>query len=293
MEAAFGVALEQTLNQFEAAWVDVHTGAPYTVSFNLEEPVLYHPPHLARPTLTHVGAITKDYFVVGTSTTQRMIPIGQAQKILKFKLTFEDIEREVHGDSLDAGERMVWRRWLDCQNLRLVRKSRVRAPCCGRVKYRYQLEADFAGHFYCDACWQLDPQHWPQDAGQTEQYVQDPSRSPEDETNPNEAPNFKKIAPPWRRESELPPPPPAKRSRLSVEGKIQKWTHGMNYGFAIFDGFGDQQIYVHSKDVEGTLSVGDCVEAIVRRRDDGKLRAYEVIARPDPEKVHATLMGMS
>ena len=67
----------------------------------------------------------------------------------------------------------------------------------------------------------------------------------------------------------------------------------MNYGFAIFDGFGDQQIYVHSKDVEGTLSVGDCVEAIVRRRDDGKLRAYEVIARPDPEKVHATLMGMS
>ena len=91
-----------------------------------------------------------------------------------------------------------------------------------------------------------------------------------------------------------PQPPPAKRPRLSIEGKIKKWTIGKNYGFAVFDGFGDQQIFVHSKDVEGTLpSVGDCVEATVCRRDDGKLRAYEVIARPDPEKVHATLMGMS
>ena len=59
-------------------------------------------------------------------------------------------------------------------------------------------------------------------------------------------------------------------------------------------GFPDQQIFVHSKDVEGTLpSVGDCVEAIVRRRDDGKLRAYEVTARPDPEKIHAALVGVN
>ena len=274
MAAAFGVALEQTLNRFEAAWVDVHTGAPHTVSFFLEEPVLYHPPHLAKPTLTHIGAITKEYFIVGNSTTQRMIPIGQSQKILKFKLTLEDIEREVHGDSLDIGERMVWRRWLDVQNLRLVRKSRVRAPWCGRVKYRYQLEADVAGNYYCDVCWQLEPQHWAQGAWQADQWYghqcgqQDPSptdaqRDVEEETNPNEAPNSKKIeniGPPWRRESELPPPPP-KRSRRTVEGKIQKWTLGKNYGSAAFDGFGDQQIFVHidllvSKPIENRKAVG-------------------------------------
>ena len=301
MEAAFGVTLEQTLNRFEAAFIDVHTGAPHTVSFFLEEPVLYHPPHLAKPILTHIGAITKEYFIVGNSTTQRMIPIGQSQKILKFKLSLEDIEREVHGDSLDVGERMVWRRWLDVQNLRLARKSRVRAPCCGRVKYRYQLEADLAGNLYCDACWQLEPQHWAQGAWQADQWCgqrdsmpTDAQRTTEDETNPNEAPNCKKVAPPWRRELELPQASPEKRQRLSVDGKIQKWTPGKNYGFALFEGYGDQQVFVHSKDVEGTLlSAGDCVEAIVCRRDNGKLRAYEVTVRQDPEKVHATLMGVS
>ena len=46
--AQFVVASEESLNRFEAPFVDEHTGAHYTVSFFLREPVLYHPAHLAK-----------------------------------------------------------------------------------------------------------------------------------------------------------------------------------------------------------------------------------------------------
>ena len=54
MGAPFVVAAEESLNRFEAPFVDEHTGAHYTVSFFLREPVLYHPAHLAKPSFTHV-----------------------------------------------------------------------------------------------------------------------------------------------------------------------------------------------------------------------------------------------
>ena len=42
-------------------------------------------------------------------------------------------------------------------NLRIQRKSRVQAPCCGRYRYRYQLEHDGDGRYYCDHCWAATP----------------------------------------------------------------------------------------------------------------------------------------
>ena len=109
------------------------------------EPVLCHPPHVAKPVFSHISYIANDYFVVGSSTTGRMIPFAQAQQVLKLKLGIADVEREVHGNELDAPERLVWRRWVEVENKRAARKSRVRAPCCGRYRFRYQMEADEAG----------------------------------------------------------------------------------------------------------------------------------------------------
>ena len=125
--APFVVASEESLNRFEAPFVDEHTGAHYTVSFFLREPVLYHPAHLAKPSFTHVSYISKDYFVVGASTTDRMIPNRRAQQVL-FKLSPDDVEREVEGNQLDPGERFIWRRWAEADDLRRNRKSRVQAP---------------------------------------------------------------------------------------------------------------------------------------------------------------------
>ena len=105
--------------------MDTH-GKRYTVSFFLREPVLYQAPHIAKPVLTHIAVITRDYFIAGNSCTARMIPLGQAQRVLHFKLTLEDVEREVTGRDLDAGERIIWRRWLDGENGRRERKSRIR-----------------------------------------------------------------------------------------------------------------------------------------------------------------------
>ena len=71
-----------------------------------------------------------------------MIPFAQAQQVLQLKLGATDIEREVYGNELDAPERLLWRRWIEVENKRAARKSRLRAPCCGRFKFRYQMEAD-------------------------------------------------------------------------------------------------------------------------------------------------------
>ena len=106
------------------------------------EPVLYHPPHVAKPVFSHISCIANDYFVVGSSTTGRMIPFAQAQQVLHMTVCATDIERELYGNELDAPERLLWRRWIEVESKRAARKSRLRAPCCGRFKFRYPMEAD-------------------------------------------------------------------------------------------------------------------------------------------------------
>ena len=107
--------------------MDEHTGSGQTVTFWRGEPIIYHAPHLAKPMLTHVDTITKDYFVAACSCTGRMVPRGQAQRFLQFKLTMEDVEMAVNGTELDLGERIIWRRWIDSENQRRHRKRRVKA----------------------------------------------------------------------------------------------------------------------------------------------------------------------
>ena len=70
-----------------------------TKRFFLYEPIVYHPPHAAQSILTHIAFIGSDYFVAGCSATERMIPKVQAQRVLNFKLSIEEIEQE--GDCFD------------------------------------------------------------------------------------------------------------------------------------------------------------------------------------------------
>ena len=67
---------------------------------------------------THIESIADGFFVVGNSTTGRMIPFGQAQRVLKVKLTVDDIEREVHGGELESSERLLWRLWVENKSAR-------------------------------------------------------------------------------------------------------------------------------------------------------------------------------
>ena len=106
---------QQACLQFDVPFVHSVNRTSTTQSLFLNEPVVYHPPHLAQPVLTHIAFIDKDYFVVGCSTTDRMIPKSQTQKVINFKLTMEEIEQEVYaGKALDAGERMLWKCLLNC-----------------------------------------------------------------------------------------------------------------------------------------------------------------------------------
>ena len=95
--------IQETLSQFEAAFVDEHTGSTQTVTFWSGEPIIYHAPHLAKPSLTHIDTIAADYFVAGCSCTARMVPIAQAQRVLRLKLSMEDVERVVNGNEVYAG----------------------------------------------------------------------------------------------------------------------------------------------------------------------------------------------
>ena len=90
-EGAFSFAVEETLNRFEAPLADVKSGAIYTQTFHLGEPVLYHPPHKAAPAATHVTQITREFFTCGDTTTGRMMPLQTAQKCLT-KLSLVGIE---------------------------------------------------------------------------------------------------------------------------------------------------------------------------------------------------------
>ena len=72
----------QVASQFEAKFDD-RAGGNCTVTYFQGEPVLYHPGHIAKPVCTHIELIADGFFVVGNSTTGRMIPFGQAQRVLK------------------------------------------------------------------------------------------------------------------------------------------------------------------------------------------------------------------
>ena len=270
------------------------------MSFWVGEPVLYHPPHLAKPVFTHIDVISEGHFVVANSTTGRMIPFAQAQKVLQVKLSLDDIEREVQGNELDAAERFLWRRWVSTVNHCNHRKSRVQVQCCGRYKFRYQLAQDTDGKFYCDNCWAAVPpcppaaQHVaevvPQDAGACEAT----SVAAADAAAGNPPP--KAVLSP-RDDSVAEPPTKVRRNTQS--GTIDYWNHYKGYGHAEFDG---ERALFHAKDcVDLQPAAGDAVTAYLhRRRRDGKLQAFKLMRADAPEtmeqrldRVDTTLLGSS
>ena len=97
------------------------------------EPVVYQAKNMSSPVLTHISHIGHGYFVCAHSRTERIIPVLQAQSVLTAKLTLIDIDREVHGDSLGlgAGERVIWRRWLEDEHSRIQGRMRVQVAAGG------------------------------------------------------------------------------------------------------------------------------------------------------------------
>ena len=73
--------MRSTQVQFEASFVHPHTGAKYTFSFRLGEPVLYHPSPLAKPVFSRIESIRNDHFTVAFSTTDRMIPFTDSKPL--------------------------------------------------------------------------------------------------------------------------------------------------------------------------------------------------------------------
>ena len=220
------------------------------------EPVLYHPPHVAKPVFSHISYIANDYFVVGSSTTGRMIPFAQAQQVLKLKLDITDVEREVHGNELDAPERLIWRRWVEVENKRAARKSRARAPCCGRYRFRYQMEADEAGDLWCMECWSLPAQA----CNTAESCSAEPTgSSPKLECvapNPNEASDY-----PWRRKDpgDAIAPPPTKRRCL--RGVVEQGSADGSSFVAAFEHC-HEKVLVRQKDMLGVpTAAGQALEA--------------------------------
>ena len=234
---------------------------------------------------------------------------------------------KVNGNSLDAGERILWRRWLDDENRRLQRRVRVVAPCCGYYRYSYQFEQDIDGTYYCLDCWASarseQQKQVPQEQGlydnanayaaaaqHAEHRPQETQTAPTGEegkeekhttvdsaTNPNEAPV--KITPPWRRESQE--ESPSKRQRVwQYVGVVDRWLKQKNYGFALFEGF-DELVFIHGTDIDRMPSAGEMLEGVLERRPDGRLQAKSVIVRDvakkdmqemDQEKIHETLLGL-
>ena len=93
------VVVTEDASQFETVLLDAVNRTWVNQTFFLYEPIVYHPPHAAQPILTHIAFIGNDYFVAGCSVTERMIPKSQAQRVLNFKLSIEEIEQE--GDCFD------------------------------------------------------------------------------------------------------------------------------------------------------------------------------------------------
>jgi hypothetical protein len=266
--------------------------------------VLYHPPHLAKPVFSHIDSISEGFFIVANSTTGRMIPFAQAQRVLKVKLSTDDIEREVQGSELDAAERLLWRRWVSTVNHCNHRRSRVQAQCCGRYKFRYQLAQDTDGKFYCDNCWAAVPPgvvapvagvaHVAEVAHGTETQWGEAASVAAADVAAGEPPKAVLLP----RDDTCAEPLTRKRKHTH-RGTIESWSPHKAYGFAFFEGFQEERVLFHAKDCGNMQpSVGDAVSAIVhRRRKDSKLQAFRVEQAETMEqrldRVHNTLLGSS
>ena len=174
--------------------------------------------------------------------------------MLQLKLDLADVEREVHGDYLDAPERLIWRRWVDAENQRASRKSRVRAPCCGRSIFRHQLEADDAGKMWCMDCSSL-PTHVCSTAFPAQKA--ECSTVPEGvASNPNEAADY-----PWRQNvpGDAIAPPPTKRQCL--RGVVEQGSADGSCFVAAFEHC-DERVLVYQKDMLGVPTAsGQIIQA--------------------------------
>ena len=214
----------------------------------------------------------------------------------KVKLTVDDMEREVYGGELDAAERLLWRRWVENENARQFRKSRVQVTCCGRFRYRYQVEQDEHGNWWCDACWNAVPM-WrqPPDAPPEETTLpaRDGGDGNQDVPEGDVAAGSEKFAT-TRRDSER----PSKKRRRALTGRIDVWDRHQGHGHAHFDGC-HERVLIHAKDcIDLDPSSGAAVSALVHRRRDGKLQAFKVMSDRETmeerlDRVHSQLLGSS
>ena len=166
----------------------------------------------------------------------------------KVKLTVDDMEREVHGGELDAAERLLWRRWVENENARQVRKSRVQVTCCGRFRYRYQIEQDEHGNWWCDACWNAVPMCRPPpaaDPAHEEATLPAPDRKEDAVEVVDESPESPRVPPgdaaagsapekssrreDWRWETGK---RATKRRRHALTGAVDFWNQHHGYGYS-------------------------------------------------------------
>ena len=177
----------------------------------------------------------------------------------------------------------------------------MQTTCCGRYKYRYLLEQDSDGQYYCDHCWSVVPQYPPAVAQSAPE-----AQSVPEATVPQEA----AAVPSADVAAGEPPPkavlmprddsvaePPAKVRRNTQSGTIDYWNHYKGYGYALFDG---ERAIFHAKGcVDLEPSACDAVTAYVhRRRRDGKSQAFKLCRVAEtmdqrPTRVHNTLLGAS
>ena len=94
------------------------------------------------------------------------------------------------GKTLDAGERLIWKRWLESQNQKHGRRSRLRAPCCGKSTFRFRLVPDDEGYYYCKQCWDS--------AWQAQWHIEQPQLMQEAAAQDNEPGLKREPPPPWR-----------------------------------------------------------------------------------------------
>ena len=157
------------------------------------------------------------------------------------------MEREIYGGELDPAERLLWRRWVENENARQVRKSRVQVPCCGRFRYRYQIEQDGDGNWWCDSCWNAAPMCVPRpapdpahegatlpapDRKEDVEVVddsQDAPRVPPGDAAAGSAPEKSSRREDWRWETGK---RATKRRRHALTGAIDFWNKHHGYGYS-------------------------------------------------------------
>lgn len=180
-----------------------------------------------------------------------MVPFALAQQMLKVKLDIIDIEREVHGTELDAAERLLWRHWMGAENQRAARKSRVWATCCGRLRFRYQLEPDEAGKLWCMDCWSLPYACNAIGSCHAEPVCRGTAVAP----NPNEPSDY-----PWRRKESDAIAPPPKRKCVPLRGVVEQSSIDGCCHLVSAEQC-EEKVLLYSKDVLGVPAVGDIIEA--------------------------------